>query len=560
MLPQGDKKRLMKRLDSLKSEQIQWRFHWMDLAAQVKPRGARFFTSDRATAGSKKNSAIVNGTPTWALRTLAAGMMAGITSPSRPWFRLLITGWTQDEMTEAAKMWLGDVEEEIRFCFAKSNLYNCLHTLYSGVGLYGTAVMFIDDDDADTVRGYSLPIGQFFLASSARGEVDTLFRTFEMSVGQLVERFGREACSAQAQAAFDRGSLDEWHEVVHVVEPNPIVSKHRLDARSKPWLSWWFESTGSREGIDAKPLRLAGYEEKPFCAPRWDVSGESVYGDSPGMDALGDCRALQQAEKRKSQMVDKIVNPPLRGPSSLSNRRVSLLPGDVNYVDTAMPGQTLAPVYEINSNAPAVIEATIREHETRIKTAYYADLWLMLSQADGEMTAREVVERREEKLLQLGTVLERLQNELLNPLVDRVFGILQRRGKLPKAPPELSGKPLRVEYISIMAQAQKLLGTTGIERLAGFIGQVAAVKPEILDKFDVDATVDEYSEMLGVPAGIVRTDEEVATIRAQRQQMAQQQQQAAQMQQAAETAKTASQADTEGNNALTTMLQAMGAK
>jgi methyl-accepting chemotaxis protein len=239
---------------------------------------------------------------------------------------------------------------------------------------------------------------------------------------------------------------------------------------------------------------------------------------------------------------------------------VSLLPGDVNYVDTAMPGQTLAPVYEINSNAPAVIEATIREHETRIKTAYYADLWLMLSQADGEMTAREVVERREEKLLQLGTVLERLQNELLNPLVDRVFGILQRRGKLPKAPPELSGKPLRVEYISIMAQAQKLLGTTGIERLAGFIGQVAAVKPEILDKFDVDATVDEYSEMLGVPAGIVRTDEEVATIRAQRQQMAQQQQQAAQMQQAAETAKTASQADTEGNNALTTMLQAMGAK
>jgi hypothetical protein len=295
-------------------------------------------------------------------------------------------------------------------------------------------------------------------------------------------------------------------------------------------------------------------------APRWSVTGEDVYGSSPGMDALGDVRALQLLERRKAQAVDKIVNPPMRGPAALQNGRVSLLPGDVTYVDAVQPGQTFAPAYEINTAAVAVLSQAIAEHEARIKTAFYADLWLMLSQgADQTMTAREVAERHEEKMLQLGPVMERLQDELLDPLVDRTFSILLRNGDLPPPPEELEGMELRVEYLSIMAQAQKMLGITGVERLASFVGSLAAVKPEVLDKVDFDQMIDEYGLMVGTPPALVRTDEDVDTIRQARAEEAQAAQASALQAQAIEGAKTLSQTDTQGDNALTRMLGNLGA-
>lgn len=555
---ESTKKRLMGRLDALKNEATQWRTKWRELADNVKPNSGRFFATDRANAGARKDQEIINNKPTVALRTLAAGMMAGITSPSRPWLRVT----TQDPKlaeSAAAKEWLATVEGRIRSAFAKSNLYNCLHTAYSMLGLFGVTVLHVDEDAEDVMRGYVAPIGQFYVSASDRGAVDTYFRVFQMTTRQLVKKFGLEACSAEVKKAHAAGQMEEWFEVLHVVEPNEQLDpEKKLSPKSKPFSSWWFETGGDQ---DAPPLLEAGYDDMPFCGPRWDVTGETVYGDSPAMDALGDCKALQVMENRKAQLIDKLANPPLRGPSSLMNGRgISLLPGATNFVDAVNPHATLQPVFEVNPQAVALVEQSIREHERRIDTGFYADLWLMLSQSDGQMTATEVQERREEKLLQLGPVLERLQDELLDPLVDRVFAILTRAGQIPPPPRELSGVDLDVEYISIMAQAQKLIGTVGVQKALEFILAAAQANPAVLDKLDFDQTVDEYTDMLGTPPAIIRSDEKVQAMRADRAKQAQQQQQLAAAQQVAQTAKTASEADTEGNNALTMMMRGLGAQ
>mgnify|MGYP000564787440 FL=1 len=306
-------------------------------------------------------------------------------------------------------------------------------------------------------------------------------------------------------------------------------------------------------------LRESGYRSFPVMAPRWETTGEDVYGTSPAMDALGDCKALQLLEKRKAQIVDKIVDPPMKGPSSLSNQRVSLLPGDVTYVD-GPNAATFAPAIEINPQAAAVVAAEIQVTEGRVEKAFYADLWLLLSQSDGRMTATEVVERREEKLLQLGPVMERLQDELLDPLLQRVLEILFATKRLPPPPRELQGRDVRIEYISIMAQAQKLLGTTAVERFTTFVGNLATAVPAALDKLNIDTTIDEYGRMLGVPPTTIRGDDEVAQLRADRAQQQAQAQQLAAAQAAAGTAKDLAAADTGGDNALTTMLRGLGAQ
>jgi hypothetical protein len=548
------RQRYTKRLAALKNERASWIEHWRELGEYISPRRFRYLYAD-TNKGWKRNHNIINNTATKAARTLSSGMMAGITSPARPWFRLSTPDPSMAEYGPV-RAWLEVVEERLRDAFLKSNVYNGLHSVYEYLGTFGTSVMHVEEDSQDLLRAYVFPIGQFCLGNSSRLQVDTVVREFSMTVGQLVEKFGIDNVSDRVRDQHKSNQTETWVQVVHFVEPNPDAKPGQASPKHMPVRSCWYEATGDE---NAPFLREGGFEEFPMMATRWSVTGEDVYGASPGMEALGDVKAMQLFERRKGQAMDKIINPPMRAPMSLQNMRASLLPGDVTYVAENSAGQTFSPAIEINPAAIQVAEASIREHEQRINSAYFADLWLMMANAEQtDMTAREVAERHEEKMLQLGPVMERLEGELLDPLIDRAFGILLRAGQLPKAPKELQGQSLRVEYLSIMAQAQKMLGTASIERLAGFVGNLAAVRPEVMDKVDVDQMVDEYAANLGVKSNLIVADEQVQAMREQRNQAAQQQAAQQQAMVAAQGAKTLAQADTSGDNALTRLLQGVG--
>jgi hypothetical protein len=274
--------------------------------------------------------------------------------------------------------------------------------------------------------------------------------------------------------------------------------------------------------------------------------------------------------------LDKLVNPPMTAPTSLRNQRVSLLPGDVTYVDVNQTQNGYRPVYEIKPDIQWQGES-IRQIEDRINSAMYADLFLMLANSDRRMiTAREIEERHEEKLLQLGPVLERMNDELLDPLIDRVFGIMVKRSKpfwdglvdgippIPKPPEELNGIDLKVEYISILAQAQKMVGIQAQDSLVNFAGLLMQIKqdPAVLDKLDTDQMIDERGEMLGTSPLSIRSDDAVAEIRAGREQQAKKQQMAAMapaMNQAAGAVKQLSEAKAGGDESiLQTMAGVMG--
>lgn len=548
-----------KRMSALETEASSWRTKWRRVGEQVRPWSVRFLSSDVDRAGDDKMGAIVNSTPAQASRTSSAGMMAGITSPARPWFRLGVDD-AQAAGLQAVKEWLAAVEGKMREAFAKSNVYAGLRNTYSDLLDYGTALVMLDEDDEDYLRAYAFPCGSYFLAASDRREVDTFYRRTTFTVRELVMRFGRSAVSDSVRNAYDNGQLDTRHEVAHCVYANPEPgpeSSWELNPTSRPWLSmWWEEKAGT---LPHAFLRESGYREKPFFAPRWETTGEDVYGSSPGMLAVGDCEALQVLELRKAQMHEKIVNPPLAVPSDLASKRVSLLPGATNY----LPGgseKKIVPIHEVNPQAPSIAANDIAVHEARIRAAYFADLWLMLQQTEGQMTAREVVERREEKMLQLGPVLEMLQDELLEPLIIRTFHILTRRNQLPPPPEAIAGQPFKVEYISIMAQAQKLMGLTAIDRTATFVANLVATFPSAAEKLDVDETIDVYAESTGVPPGIIRGADEVAKLRESKAKMQKQQMAVEQAGAAAQTAKTLADTDTSSQNALTEMLRGVGAR
>lgn len=538
-------------LGQLEAEASSWRAHWLELSSYLSPRSARFLQSER-NRGTKKNQNIINSSPLMDIRTLKSGMQSGITPQSRPWFRLTTPNPDMAAKKEV-RLWLDVVEERIRYAMSKSNFYNAAHVLYGNLGVYGTSPMYIEDDSETMIRCYVFPIGQYYLANSRRLEVDTCYRKYSMTVGQMVAQFGIENCSPGVQDLYKNKSVEAWKEILHVVEPNPDAIPGKLGYKHMPWKSCWMEFL--QADANAKYLREGGFHEFPIMAPRWDVDGEDVYGSSPGMDALGDVKALQLYERRGAQAVEKIINPPWTGPMALQNQAANMNPGGITYVPDNASGQVFKPAFEVPPAVVQVVGGEKRELEARVSAVFFADLWLAMSQLEkGQVTAREVAERHDEKMVQLGPVTERLGAEFLRPAINRVFSILNRQGIIPRPPPVLQGQDLRVDFLGPLAQAQKALGTGAIEKVMSFVGNLYAVAPQAIDKVNIDAVIDEYGDDLGIPARLLRTDDEVAEIRAKRQAAQAQAQASEQAANAAKSAQVLSQADMGGDSMLTRLV------
>ena len=542
---------LYTRWGALKQERATFLSHWKEISDYLLPRNGRFFVQDR-NKGWRRHNNIYDSTGTRALRVLGAGLMGGATSPARPWFRLATA---DPDMMDFApvKIWLSQVQRGMLDIFQRSNTYRALHSIYEELGAFGTGASVVMDDFDDVIRHHVLTTGEYAIAQNYRGEIVTMYREFDKTVAELVGEFGYENCSQAVRNMWDRHQLDQWVTIVHAIEPRADSERdlRRRDAKNMPWKSVYFERGGERNQL----LRESGFKQFPALAPRWSIVGGDIYGSSPGMEALGDIKQLQHEQLRKAQGIDYMTKPPLQAPTSMKNRDIDMMPGGVTFVDASQAQAGIRNAFEVRLDLNHLL-ADIQDVRGRINQAFYTDLFLMLASAPtNNMTATEVAERHEEKLLMLGPVLERLHNELLDPLIERTFGRMIETGLVPPPPEELQGVDLNVEYVSMLAQAQRAVATNGIDRFVGNLGAVAQFKPDVLDKFDSDKWADAYSDMLGIDPELIVPNDRVAMIRAQRAQAAQAAQQQAQVAQAAATAKDAAAAGGGGAEGLTNVMQ-----
>jgi hypothetical protein len=542
--------RLYTRWGALKTERSTWWSHYKEISDFLLPRAGRFFVQDR-NRGQKRHNNILDSTGTKALRVLAAGMMAGMTSPARPWFRLATP---DDELNKnpAVKLWLAQVTRMMLDIFSKSNTYRALHSGYEELGAFGTMASIIMPDFKNVIHHYPLTTGEFCIAQNWKGEVVTLYREFEKTVGELVAEFGKDKCSQTVQNLHSNGALDQWITIVHAVEPRVDRDPTKRDNKNMAWKSVYFELNGEK----TKYLSEGGFNKFPALAARWATVGGDVYGNSPGMDALGDIRQLQHEQMRKAQAIDFMTKPPIQVPASMKGRDVDMLPGGVSYVDIAGPTGGIKTAFEVNLNLEHLL-ADIQDVRERIRGAFSADLFLMLANStNSAMTATEVAERHEEKLLMLGPVLERLHSELLNPLIESTFEHMIAAGIVPPPPPELHGQELNVQFVSMLAQAQRAIATNSVDRFVGNLGQVAAFAPGVLDKLDTDMWADKYSDMLGVDPEFIVPNDKVALIREQRAKAEQAAQASAQAEQMAGAAAKLGTVQTPNGNAAADVMQA----
>lgn len=546
---------------AMRADRSTFEAHWRDLGDYLLPRRTRFWTGDR-NKGDKRTQKILDSTGRYAVRTLQSGLHAGLTSPARPWMKLT-TPDPDLAQSPAVKAWLSVVTQRMLVIFQQTNLYNALPTIYGDMGVFATGCMGVVEDTKDLFRCYPYPIGSYCLGLDARGLATAFVREYQLSVRQVIETFGLKADKTIDRAKLSLRVLDAWDharyeeaiDVTWLVCPNPYADKTRYQAKFKPWTSCHWES-GSQ---DPPFLRESGFNTFPILAPRWDVTGEDTYGtDCPGMTALPDLKQLMGQQKTKALAIQTLVKPPVIAPAFLKTQATSLLPGGVTYADDVTTnGKGMRAVYEIRIDVDHLVN-DIRLTQSQIQRAFYEDLFLMLAQSESgssqPITAEEVRERHEEKLLALGPVLERTNDELLEPLIDRVYQLMEAAHLIPPAPHELEGVTIKAEYTSIMAQAQKLVAVVGLDRFVGATsGLISTVAPALRHKINYNRVADVYGDALGIEPSILRTDEQADQLAQQEADAAAKQAEADQAQKMASAIKSAGTTPMGGDTALTRM-------
>lgn len=547
-IPDTERKRLAGTMAELKSDRQAFYTLWRELADYILPKRYVWLQTDKdRRARQAKNPYILDSTGTKAARTLASGMMNGITSPSRPWFKLTIPGL--DDEGGPVTQWLDEVTRRMLMVMGQSNFYNAMAVLYLDLSVFGSAAALIYEDDDDVIRCYNHALGEYFFGQNFKLEVDTFAREYCQTVKQLVTNFGEDNVSAAVKDKWNRDGASRLAKVdcIHLVEPNLSSS---VNKKFKYVETYW--EAGMPQG---KILAQRGFNELPGIFPRWELVANDSYGTSPAMDALGDIIQLQLETKRKAQALDKAINPPLVADLQLEHRPTSTLPNAITYVAGAN-SIGVKPMYQVQ---PPIQELTadIRDIQVRIRETFHNELFQMISQLETVRSATEIDARREEKLVLLGPVLERFENEALDPAIDRIFAIMQRRRMLPLPPEELfkGGQPIEVQYTSILAAAQRAVAAAPFERWVGFIGGLAGVVPQALDLPNWDETIRNYGLAIGVEARAMHTREVVAAIREQKQAQQAAAQSAAIANELAQGAQTLSETDVGGgSNALQQLL------
>lgn len=558
------------RLESLRSQLEQDREAfmslWRDIATYIMPWAGKFLWNQRFSR--RLNRQIVDNTATVAARNWSSGLMGGGSSAVRPWFRLTIADQDRAEFGPV-KTWLHRITDLMQLQFLKSNTYQALPVHYEDMGVFCTSAMLTLDDAKDVKRFYNLPIGSYALGAGARGIVEVMTRTTHMTVRQIVERWGKPDANSEegkwggisdtTRKLWDESKYEEPVKIIHVIEPNTDYDRDRAHPKYKKFYECYYEE-GSDEDLF---LDERGYDLFPVLATRVKTNGEDVYGvGGPGIDCIGDVRALQTYHRKLATAIAKKVEPPMVGPAALRGRESNLEPGGKTYLDERDMQQGFRPAYQVQFETREVGEQ-IADHRQRINTAFMNDIFLMLAMSDRrQITAREVEERHEEKYFMLGPLLERLNDDLYEPMIDLMFDGMLDRGLIPKPPPDLpAGTPLKVEYLSIMGQAQKAVGAAGLERLVSFAASIAAGSgnPRVWNKLDEYQLIDEYADMTGLPPQVIRADEQVQAMDQAQQQAAQAAAQQQQMMATAQIAKDAGSVDLTTDNPVTRGLRLAGA-
>ena len=522
---------IKKRCATMESKRETWEHHWQEILDYVMPRKAE--VSFKRSKGEKRTEVLYDSTAITASTLLAASLQGTLTSPSLPWFSLKLRNKELNEDREV-ELYLEDTRKRMLDVFNESNFNTEVHEMYLDLVTIGTGALFVEQSNKGFEEGgihfNALHIKEFYISENINGRVDTLYRKYKLTARQSVQEFGEDSVGEKILQAAEEKPDKEFN-FIHAVEPLEDYER----ATGKTGIKMPFHSC--HVCVEDKLIvRKSGYDEFPYLVPRWSKATGEIFGRSPSYNALPDIKTVNKAVEIGLKAWAKAIDPPLLVQDDGVIGRVRMTPGGISVVrnDAAIRPLQIGTNWQITDMKENQLRTAIRQ-------AYYSDQ-LQLNEGP-QMTATEVQVRYELMQRLLGPTLGRFQSEFLNPLIERVFGIMLRNDALMDTPEAIEEETnLDIEYVGPLARSQRMEEAMAIDRLYTHVFQVAQADPSVLDLVNNDAAMRAKAELLGVPKSVLRSQEDVENMREQKALQAQQQQEMMMAQQQSEIMKNQGQA------------------
>lgn len=501
-------------LSDLKRRRTNHEWQWQDVAKFICPERGDFIT--HTTPGTPRRKYMLDSTAEWASDQLTSFLYGSLNNPASQWFELstydkrLLQSFNVRQYLQYATSHIYSVINQ-----RQRKFYDNAHQLYSDVVPFGTGVQFLEDRPGIGLSFRTRFLGECFIDEDYDGNVDVCYREFELTVRQVAQQFGTEAFNDNLNRLLEH-EPSRRIKCVQAIFPRDTDHVKELTPKvNRPYASiYWL--------CEYKTVvRESGFSRFPILAPRWQVLSGNVYGRGPGIKALAESRMIQQMKITTLKGGQKTVDPPIKAPDRSFMAPLSMTPGAVNFYNPLAAGD-VGPI-QTNARPDYGIELMQLEQEA-IKRNFYVDKLQDQKNPNVEQTRTEFTGNEAARLVQMAPQLGRMHTEYTGPVIEQVYFIEQRTGRMLPPPEELQNQPLLVQYVSPLAKAQQLQQLNNVTGAVQQLSQLAPVAPEVMDGIDPAAFGQWVFMTYNTPTDVLRSPEQIDQIREQRQQAQQLQQ------------------------------------
>lgn len=520
MISRAQRQHLWDCYRALKEQRNNHDHDWQEQVELVLPMASDIMTEK--VTGSNRTDRLFDTTATMSAHMLAGHIFGHVTNPALDWFRLKFRDEEVNGQQEVSK-WLDAVTKIMLASYASSNFYQAAHTYYMQLAVFGTAAMFVGTRNIIApglasevhLRFRTLAMGSYCIAENGDGLVDTMYRLLRYTPRQAYQLWGEKLSRQVKERLKDPHKAVEYIPFLHVVYPREDRWEGRVDNQSMPFASVILEEE-TQELVEE-----SGYEEFPFLVSRWETLDNSPWGYGPGHIALPDIRVLNKLKELNLLQLVLWVQPPLKQLREGVIGNVSLEPYALNIVTQADALSTLD-----LTGRPDLVKIDIEELKNNIRDIFFVNLLQTLPPPDvAKMTAYEVAQRIEQMQRLMGPAFFRLLSEMLDPLADRIFGLLIRAMAIPQMPQavldaaRMQQGRLDVEYEGPLAKSQRAGEVRAIADMYVMGNQMVLATQDltIWDNMDHDEAFRRSAEVSGVPMHLLTDIRAMAQMRAARQ-------------------------------------------
>jgi len=523
---QRDATPLIQDFNRLREHRRHWDDQWQEIADHGL--GRRDYTVKREP-GRQRNVRIYDTTMADSNGLLAAALHALLTNPSTSWFDLAFQSPQFNEIDESAR-WLEAVRQVMTNSFRRpeSGFTTQMHEFYTDLTGFCTACVFVEDDVGKGPSFSARPMGEIFIDEDFAGNITVTYRKFTLKAWQAVAQFGKKNVPrAQDNVKHERGDVEM--DFIHLVRKRDQPLPGNIFAQGMPWESIYVDLDSS------KVILEGGYHEMPYLTSRWSKDAGELYGRGPGITSLPSAKMLNAIWRTYIRSAEKQADPPLlvEDDGVMPGSQLRTTPNSQISIRPTGSGQPPVQYLEHRGRYD-VADNVIETFTSRIQRAFHNEI--IQAFQDPRMTATQVIELARLSQRILSPVLGRMQTEILEPMINRTFGILSRANAFPPPPDFLQGQELRIDYVSPVARAQRASESQAVLDTFTALAAMAEADPGVLDNFNFDEAARTLGDGNGIPLKVIRPRKEVGAIREERQRQQEEQQQLEQALQLAETA------------------------